>query len=71
MAVYGNISGNSNIAGYNIGEDYISVMFNNGSVYNYTYESAGQENVDQMKLLAQTGSGLGSFIHNNAKDLYE
>jgi len=65
MALYENISGNSNITGYNIGEDFISVMFNNGSVYDYTYESAGQENVDQMKILARSGSGLNSFIYNN------
>lgn len=71
MAVYENISGGSNIVGYNMGDDFISVMFNNGQVYNYTYDSAGMDNVEQMKQLAQTGSGLNSFILNNVKDDYE
>jgi len=46
-------------------------MFRNGSVYTYSYDSAGEDNVEQMKQLAQSGSGLNSFILSNVKDDYE
>lgn len=71
MALYGNISGSSNITGYNIGDDFISVMFGNGEVYNYTYDSAGEESVEEMKRLAESGSGLNSYILAYVKDDYE
>lgn len=71
MPLYENIGGNSNITGYQIGDENIQVMFRNGSVYNYTYDSAGVDNVEQMKQLAQSGSGLNSFILSNVKDDYE
>lgn len=71
MPVYNNISGTSNISAYNIGDDYIAVMFNNGQTYKYTYDSAGEDNVEEMKSLAESGSGLNSFILTNVKDDYE
>jgi hypothetical protein len=71
MPLYENIGGNSNITGYQIGDENIQVMFRNGQVYNYTYDSAGVDNVEQMKQLAQSGSGLNSFILSNVKDDYE
>lgn len=71
MPLYENIGGNSNITGYQIGDENIQVMFRNSEMYNYTYDSAGVDNVEQMKQLAQSGSGLNSFILNNVKDDYE
>lgn len=62
MPLYSNISGNSNITAYNIGDEFIQVMFANGQVYNYTYYSAGEDNVEEMKRLAESGSGLNGFI---------
>jgi len=71
VPLYENISGESNVSGYNIGTDFIQVMFSSGSVYTYSYDSAGQENVEEMKRLAIAGQGLGSFIQNNVKYDYE
>jgi len=71
VPLYENISGESNVSGYNIGPDFIQVMFSSGSVYTYSYDSAGQENVEEMKRLAIAGQGLGSFIQNNVKYDYE
>lgn len=71
MPVYSNLSGSSNISAYNIGDEFIAVMFNNGNTYTYTYDSAGEDNVEEMKTLAQSGSGLNSFILTNVKDDYE
>lgn len=36
-----------------------------------SYESAGRENVEEMKRLAAQGYGLNSFINRRIKYLYE
>ncbi len=71
MIQYGNFSGKSGILGYDIGDNYIIVTFDSGSSYTYSYLSAGEENVNEMKELARSGQGLHSYINNYAKDSYE
>lgn len=72
METYQNVNGNSGIAGYEIGDTYIEVEFaDTESVYRYSYESAGRENVEEMKRLAAQGYGLNSFINRRVKYLYE
>lgn len=56
---------------YGIGKNYIRVKFNNGDIYKYTYESAGKDNVETMKILAEQGIGLNSFIKLNVDKMYE
>jgi hypothetical protein len=63
MNNYLNKGGNSNISSYKFGSDHIKVCFNDNSVYLYTYVSAGQQNVEQMKQLAVQGQGLNGFIN--------
>ncbi len=70
MQRYLNRSGNSNIAGYEIGTDRIIVHFIHGGVYSYTNASAGHSNVEQMKCLASEGRGLNTFINQNVHMLY-
>ena len=69
--LYRDESGKSGIYGYEVCEDFIDIYFKKGSQYKWTYDSAGQENVEEMKRLAQLGTGLNSFINNNCKDDYE
>lgn len=71
MRLYSNLGGNSNIRAFLIGDDYIDVEFNGGSVYRYSYKSAGREHVEQMKILAIQGSGLNSYIMRNVRTAYE
>jgi len=71
MEIYKNLGGNSNVRAYEIGSDSITVQFGDGSTYVYTYRSAGQGNVEQMKTLAVAGSGLNSFIKRLVKKGYE
>lgn len=71
MASYKNFGGNSNIQAYEIGDTYIDVQFKGGSVYRYSYSSAGQMKVERMKELALQGQGLNSYIMLNAKMDYE
>ena len=71
MERYKNVGGDSGVTGYEIGSDYIRVQFSDGSVYLYTYASAGSNNIEQMKKLATAGRGLNSFINRNVRKSYE
>lgn len=70
MNKYKNLGGDSGVSAYEIGPDSIIVQFNNGSIYSYTYQSAGRENIEQMKSLAIAGQGLNSFIMRNVRKAY-
>ena len=71
MEPYRNVAGNSGVDAYEIGADYITIRFSDGAIYRYTYTSAGQENVERMKGLAQAGLGLNTFISTTVSKLYE
>ncbi len=71
MEPYRNIKGNSGVRAYEIGRDYITIEFSDGAVYRYTYASAGEENVERMKGLAEAGQGLNTFLSTNVMKLYE
>jgi len=70
MNVYANFGGNSNVAGFQLGPDYIVVVFNGGSSYLYNYSSTGTMNVEHMKTLAKQGVGLNSFISRVVRKSY-
>ena len=65
MERYGNRSGSSGVVGYEIARDAITVRFDDGT-YLYTYVTLGRRKVEQMKLLARQGRGLGRFIERYA-----
>lgn len=69
MKPYGNLHGNSGVAAYEEGPDFIRVQFTSGSIYLYTYESNGPENVEIMKELARERRSLQRFI-NKVGSLY-
>ncbi|MDQ0141620.1 hypothetical protein [Cupriavidus necator] len=62
MEPYRNLSGQSGVVAYELGQDHIRVQFDNGRVYTYDYQSTGRSQVEQMKRLATAGRGLCSFI---------
>ena len=62
MKRYGNVHGNSGVVSYEEGGDFIRVQLKKGGIYLYTYDSAGEEEVEFMKELAREGKGLSSFI---------
>jgi len=70
MKRYANRGGNSNVLYYDYGVDYIMVQFSSGKPYTYSHASAGADNVEQMKSLADSGAGLNSFIMRNVKTRY-
>ncbi len=70
MQRYLNLSGNSNIIAYENGYGYIKVQFSDYSIYTYTYQSAGKENVEIMMECANRGWGLNGFINRYCKYSY-
>lgn len=70
MRPYGNLSGNSGVTAYEVGDDFIAIEFQDGSVYSYTNTVTGLSNIQIMKRLAASGSGLSTFISKHVKDKF-
>jgi hypothetical protein len=68
MKRYRNRGGNSGVKGYEIGNAFIKVLFANGEVYLYDYISTGKDHVEKMKILAQAGKGLSTYISRHVKE---
>ena len=67
MQSYKSITGKeSGVTGYQIGTTYIVVRFSTGDTYKYTYRSAGEQAIEDMKQCALAKSGLSTYIsqHN-------
>jgi hypothetical protein len=72
MERYRNSSGGSGVSAYEIGPNYIRVKFSSTfRTYSYSYGRAGVTHVEQMKRLAQKGSGLNTYINRVTKYLYD
>ena len=67
---YKNLGGASKVARYEITKDVVTVIFKNNSVYNYSNQSAGMDNIAKMKTLATAGKGLSTFIEASLKDRF-
>jgi hypothetical protein len=70
MQIYADVDRDSGVAAYESGIDFIRIQFSTGAVYLYTYDSAGQHNIEQMKRLAATGDGLNAFINRWVRKAY-
>lgn len=70
MKRYLNLNSDSNVIMYLICSDFIDVQFKNNIIYTYTYISTGQQNIEEMKVLAINGSGLNRYISKHVKDGY-
>lgn len=71
MERYKDIDNDSGVEAFEIKPDYIDVKFKGtAKVYRYSYASAGQDNVEKMKILAKNGEGLNSFIMKHVKFKY-
>lgn len=71
MITYKNLSGNSGIKAYEIGDDSITVQFNSGDTYVYSYTVPGRDAVEAMKILAVKGIGLSTYISKVIRGRYE
>jgi hypothetical protein len=71
MERYSNRRGNSPITHFQIEDERIIVWFKGGKTYSYSYGKAGKSHVEQMKILARSGSGLSAYITQNVRFLYD
>ncbi|MEI9934494.1 MAG: hypothetical protein WDM71_06490 [Ferruginibacter sp.] len=62
MTPYRSKSGKSRVAGYEIGDTYITVVFVYYAPRTYSYAITGTEIVEKMKSLALAQEGLSRFI---------
>lgn len=67
MEHYRNLGGNSGVLAYENGSNFIRVQFSDRSIYLYTYESTGPQDIENMKSLANSGQGLNSYISTKVK----
>jgi hypothetical protein len=67
---YENRDGDSGVASYEIGPDFIRVQFRGGSTYVYSYARPGAQHVERMKELARAGLGLSTYISQNVRTAY-
>lgn len=72
MKPYRDIHGDSGIAAYACGGDWIDIQFKGGNAYRYRAADVGSASVRTMKRLAATGDGLNTYIntHPKVKDGY-
>jgi len=70
MKRYLDLGGKSGISSYELGIDFIKVMFSSGSIYLYNHTVTGLEKVERMKELALNGVGLNSYIGKVIKGTY-
>ncbi|MGY6649522.1 hypothetical protein [Wenyingzhuangia sp. IMCC45574] len=72
MKKYNNISGQSDIDFFQIGDEYIIIKLSKtGEELKYSYENTGKNKVEKMKSLAIRGSGLWRYILTNAKKVHD
>lgn len=73
MIAYRNIGGDSGIVRYEYGNDWIIVEFGQGEdrFYRYTNGTAGPRHIEQMKRLADSGTGLNSYINKYVRSRYQ
>lgn len=70
MDRYSDVDGDSGVAAYQIGGGFIRVQFKDNSIYLYTNQSAGVDNIEKMKVLAEQGNGLNAFINKYVRKKY-
>jgi hypothetical protein len=70
MQRYRRLAGESGVIAYAIAPDAIDVQFVDGQIYTYSYDSTGRQRVEAMKLLAQAGQGLSTYISQHVGSDY-
>ena len=70
MKPYKNLNRDSGVVAYQIAENSITIKFQDGGIYAYTYAKPGWHKVEAMKKLAQKGAGLATYINRNVRENY-
>jgi hypothetical protein len=67
MERYKNLNGESGVHSYEIRDHSIVIEFTYGGKYLYDYEMPGKSEVEEMKRLAEVGTGLATYINQNVR----
>lgn len=70
MKRYGDKYRDSGAAAYECGPDWIRIRFHHGGTYRYDARHPGLENVVEMQRLAESGSGLNTYINQHVRSDY-
>lgn len=70
MTVYKDIEGKSPILAYEIGTDYIDIIYKSGISYRYDYNTPGKSEVENMRNKARLGHGLQNYIEHRVNFRY-
>ncbi|MCD6062124.1 MAG: hypothetical protein K0R82_35 [Flavipsychrobacter sp.] len=69
---YEDKTGNGGVAAFELLLQGIILEFkDDGRQYLYSYKKPGKTHVDQMKLLAQAGAGLTTYVNQHVRENYE
>jgi hypothetical protein len=71
MQKYKALNIDTGVIAYEISTDSITIKFRDGSEYLYTNKSAGKSTIAEMKLLAQKGEGLTTYINKRVREHYQ
>lgn len=63
MEVYENLSRRSGVVEYEIGSNYVMVIFERGDIISYDTDEFSEEVISQIKELAKAGEGLNRFLN--------
>jgi len=71
MRHYGLYTRKHGVFAFDIQPDAIDVEFTSGWVYRFSYQRTGAPRVERMKQLAESGTGLSTFINRHVRNRYE
>jgi hypothetical protein len=70
MRPYKSKDSNTGVSFYEPGKDHIIIRFRIGGTYLYDHKKPGRKAVEKMKLLAEKGKGLSTYINKYVRENY-
>ncbi|MEO6137483.1 MAG: hypothetical protein ABIP11_02310 [Luteimonas sp.] len=67
---YREVSRHPGVVAYALLPEAIAVEFDQGGVYVYSHDCPGRRHVSRMKLLAEQGHGLSSYINRHIRNRF-
>ena len=66
-----NGSGNHGVVAYEFRSNGIVLQFRDGSLYLYDDDVPGPRHVDEMKIRAEAGAGLTTYVNRHVRENYK
>jgi hypothetical protein len=65
MKTYKDMGGDSGVIAYDYGDNWMRIQFRHGGTYEYLSSVIGTMHLSEMKRLADSGDGLGTYINTH------